>query len=44
VKAGRLETVELLGSFRVRRADVEALAGQSEMGSRKDAKNAKEER
>jgi excisionase family DNA binding protein len=27
VKAGRLETVELLGSLRVRRADVEALAG-----------------
>jgi excisionase family DNA binding protein len=27
VKASRLETVELLGSLRVRRADVEALAG-----------------
>ncbi len=27
VKAGRLEGVELLGSLRVRRADVEALAG-----------------
>jgi excisionase family DNA binding protein len=27
VKAGRLETVELLGSLRVRRADVEGLAG-----------------
>jgi excisionase family DNA binding protein len=27
VKAGRLETVELLGSLRVRRADIEALAG-----------------
>jgi len=27
VKAGRLGTVELLGSVRVRRADVEALAG-----------------
>jgi excisionase family DNA binding protein len=26
VKAGRLETVELLGSLRVRRADVEAIA------------------
>ena len=26
VKAGRLETVELLGSLRVRRADVEAVA------------------
>ncbi len=26
VKAGRLETVELLGSLRVRRADIEALA------------------
>ncbi len=26
VKAGRLETVELLGSLRVRRADLEALA------------------
>ena len=31
VKAGRLETVELLGSLRVRRADIEALAaGQSD--------------
>jgi excisionase family DNA binding protein len=27
VKAGRLGTVELLGSLRIRRADVEALAG-----------------
>jgi excisionase family DNA binding protein len=27
VKAGRLDTVELLGSQRIRRADVEALAG-----------------
>jgi len=26
VKAGRLETVELLGSLRVRRADVEGIA------------------
>jgi excisionase family DNA binding protein len=26
VKAGRLQTVELLGSLRVRRADIEALA------------------
>jgi excisionase family DNA binding protein len=30
VKAGRLETVELLGSLRVRRADVEALAAGKE--------------
>jgi excisionase family DNA binding protein len=49
VKAGRLETVELLGSLRVRREDVVTLAGghqagQSKMGSRKEAKNAKEER
>lgn len=29
VKAGRLETVELLGSLRVRRTDIEALANQS---------------
>lgn len=33
VKAGRLETVELLGSLRVRRADVEGLAaGQHAAG------------
>ena len=30
VRAGRLEPVELLGSVRVRRADVEAIAGRKE--------------
>ena len=30
VKAGRLETVELLGSLRIRRGDVEALASGKE--------------
>jgi excisionase family DNA binding protein len=32
VKAGRLQTVELLGSLRVRRADIEALAGGHQAG------------
>ncbi len=32
VKAGRLEGVELLGAVRVRRADVEALAGHVTRG------------
>ncbi len=32
VRAGRLDTVELLGSQRVRRADVEALAGGHHIG------------
>ena len=31
VKAGRLETVELLGSLRVRRADIEGLANGTEV-------------
>jgi excisionase family DNA binding protein len=34
VKAGRLEPVELLGSVRVRRADVEALACGHQTGGR----------
>ena len=38
VKAGRLETVELLGSLRVRRADVEALAGGHQAAGKAVAK------
>jgi excisionase family DNA binding protein len=43
VKAGRLETVPLLGSLRVRRADIEALAAGKTLGSgaRTNGKDAK---
>ena len=42
VKAGRLETVELLGSLRVRREDVEALAcGHQARGQHALAREAK---
>ena len=37
VKARRLEAVELLGSFRVRRADVEALVQGRQTGRKEDS-------